>query len=164
MTTEKTPPPEEQPGSSPVNGPPVEQPAVPAKPAAAAPSPAAAAQAGTATAVKPAPRPAAAAKPKRKPKNLAVIDQRGCTGCEWCIPICPVDAINLLPGDEHPLLNKLVEIDYDTCIGCVLCSEICPWDTIVRIPYDDALALAPKVTLRRYQDVPPEKRIEGKKW
>jgi NAD-dependent dihydropyrimidine dehydrogenase PreA subunit len=76
----------------------------------------------------------------------------------------PAPAINLLPGDEHPLLNKLVEIDYDICIGCVLCSEICPWETIVRIPYDDALALAPKVTLRRYQDLPPENRIEGKKW
>jgi ferredoxin len=158
MTTEKTPAPEEQPVSGPVNGTPAPQPT-----AAAAPTPAAASPAGTATAAKPAPKPAAA-KPKRKPKNLAVIDQRGCTGCEWCIPICPVDAINLLPGDEHPLLNKLVEIDYDTCIGCVLCSEICPWDTIVRIPYDDALALAPRVTLRRYQDVPPERRIEGKKW
>ncbi len=121
-----------------------------------------AAEAGTATAK---PKPAAKApKPKRKPKNLAVIDQRGCTGCEWCIPICPVDAINLVPGDEHPLLNKLVEIDYDICIGCVLCSEICPWDTIVRIPYDEALALAPSVTTRRFQDVPVENRIEGKKW
>jgi formate hydrogenlyase subunit 6/NADH:ubiquinone oxidoreductase subunit I len=116
------------------------------------------------TAAPPAAKPAAAAKPKRKPKNLAVIDQRGCTGCEWCIPICPVDAIDLIPGDEHPLLNKLVEINYETCIGCVLCSEICPWDTIVRIPYDEALELAPKVTLRRYQDLKPEERIEGTKW
>lgn len=136
---------------------PAETPAAPPKAAAAE---------GAVAAPKPpaAPKAPAAPKPKRKPKNLAVIDQRGCTGCEWCIPICPVDAIDLLPGDEHPLLNKLVEIDYETCIGCVLCSEICPWETIVRIPYDEALALAPKVTLRRYQDVLPENRIEGKKW
>ena len=67
---------------------------------------------------------------KKAPRHYAVIDQRGCTGCHACIPVCPVDCIEQVPGVEHPDFMRVVEVDQDRCIGCEACAKICPWETI----------------------------------
>ncbi|MBI5879803.1 MAG: 4Fe-4S binding protein [Chloroflexi bacterium] len=84
---------------------------------------------------------------RRPPKNLAVIDQTGCTGCEVCVIFCPADCIYWAPNATG--VNSVVEVDYDLCIGCTLCAQNCPWDTIFMLPYDDALAQAPAMTLAK---------------
>ena len=84
----------------------------------------------------------------RKPKQLAVIDQAGCTGCELCIEVCPVDCIHIVPGREHHDRGKLVEIELEECIGCTQCARVCPWDTIYMLPYADAVDVAPDLTVR----------------
>jgi ferredoxin len=86
-------------------------------------------------------RQALAEKPARKikvPKLLAVIDQSGCTGCEACVQFCPVDCIELVPGEKFPDMGKTVEVDLDRCIGCKLCAKYCPWDTIHMVGNDVA--------------------------
>lgn len=89
-------------------------------------------------------------KPSRKkiPRELAVINQNGCTGCEACITVCPVDCIEIVPGPDYPELQKLVEIDLSRCIGCRKCPEICPWETINMFSYDEGLKIASSQTLR----------------
>ena len=85
---------------------------------------------------------------KRVPNQLAVIDQHGCTGCEACLVVCPVDCIELAPSDVNRDFMKVVEIDYERCIGCALCAKICPWDTIEMLGYQEGLKLAPEMTIR----------------
>ena len=84
----------------------------------------------------------------RDPKIAAVVNQNGCTGCEACLTVCPVDCIEPVPGAENPGPFRLAEIDLDRCIGCGFCPKICPWDTITMEPYSQAREAAPLVTIR----------------
>jgi formate hydrogenlyase subunit 6/NADH:ubiquinone oxidoreductase subunit I len=102
----------------------------------------------TPTITAPAPKPAAAAARKKRPKELAVIDQAGCTGCEVCLEFCPVDCMYVVAGPEYDVHKKLVEIDLDVCIGCKLCVKYCPWETIEMIDSEKAGELARDWTQR----------------
>ena len=102
----------------------------------------------------PAPAKPAAPARKKRPRELAVIDQSGCTGCEVCLEVCPVDCMYVVAGPDYDVHKKLVEIDLDVCIGCKLCVKYCPWDTIEMISSDKALDVAREWTLRT---VMPEK-------
>ena len=89
-------------------------------------------------------------KGKKGPQLLAVVHQSGCTGCEVCIAGCPVDSIELVPGDDptNPGFRQTVEIDLARCIGCQNCSQDCPWETITMYKHDDAFRVWGHETLK----------------
>ena len=97
--------------------------------------------------VQAAPKAAAPAR-KKRPRELAVNNQEGCTGCEVCLEVCPVDCMYVVAGPEYDVHKKLVEIDLDVCIGCKLCVKYCPWETIEMIATDQSFALAKEWTQR----------------
>jgi len=80
----------------------------------------------------------AAARKPRKPRPKALIDENGCTGCEACIVVCPVDCIVKLPGPDHPEVGAICRVDWDRCTGCTICARDCPWETIEMVLPDEA--------------------------
>lgn len=76
---------------------------------------------------------------KKLPKQLALLDEDLCTGCEACVSVCPVDCIDTLPGPDHASVMQLCSIDLIRCIGCTLCAQVCPWDVISMVPTDQML-------------------------
>ena len=76
---------------------------------------------------------------KKVPKQLALLDEDLCTGCEGCVSVCPVDCIDTLPGPRHAQVMQLCTIDLPRCIGGTLCAQVCPWDCITMLPSDQML-------------------------
>lgn len=51
----------------------------------------------------------------------AVVDVEKCTGCEACVEVCPVEAIEMVDGKA--------KVD-DACIDCGQCVDECPVEAI----------------------------------
>lgn len=79
-----------------------------------------------------------AAKKKRLPPKVAIIDENGCTGCEVCIELCPVDCIYKYESEDA--MTGVVQVDIEKCIGCSICAQYCPWETIPMV--DNPLLLS----------------------
>jgi NAD-dependent dihydropyrimidine dehydrogenase PreA subunit len=56
------------------------------------------------------------------------INESKCTGCENCVPYCPVGAISMYPSMGK--FRKVAKIDYDECVECSECQKcgVCPVD------------------------------------
>lgn len=70
---------------------------------------------------------------KKKPKMVAVVDEDNCTGCQACVPFCPVDCIEPVPISKYNTPIPPVQIRFNECIGCQICSRVCTkltWDAI----------------------------------
>ena len=51
--------------------------------------------------------------------ELPVVDETRCTGCGWCVEVCPTECLAL--GRHLPWLPKPLD-----CVSCSLCALICP--------------------------------------
>lgn len=81
--------------------------------------------------------PAKITEKKKKPKIVAVVDEDNCTGCQVCVPFCPVDCIAPVPRAKYDVPIPPVQIKFNECIGCSICSRVCnnlTWDAIDMVP------------------------------
>ena len=87
---------------------------------------------------------------KVRPKLTAWVDEDNCTGCQACVPFCPVDCIEPVHIDKHvyPPIPP-VQIRFNECIGCQICARVCTkltWDAI-RMVNTDNLEERLKITI-----------------
>lgn len=61
---------------------------------------------------------------KKKDIPKAIVIPSDCTGCEYCIDVCPFDCIDLIESPDNNF-NKIVAVNEKTCVGCSLCEDIC---------------------------------------
>ena len=52
----------------------------------------------------------------------AEVNEECCTGCNACVEVCPVEAIEMVDGKAH--------VDGDKCIECGVCVGTCPDECI----------------------------------
>ncbi|MEE9522348.1 MAG: 4Fe-4S binding protein [candidate division NC10 bacterium] len=76
---------------------------------------------------------------KKRPRLMAVVND-SCTGCEACIPFCPVDCIDHEPPAQSTgAIIPPVRIRWHECIGCQICARVCDgmaWEAIDMISID----------------------------
>lgn len=71
-------------------------------------------------------------KPKEVPK-AKVIDEL-CTGCSFCVDVCPTDCIELIPeenGIPGSPVHIVARVDERKCISCKICEHVCIKDAII---------------------------------
>jgi ferredoxin len=63
----------------------------------------------------------------RPPTALPRIDPARCTGCGWCIAVCPPHVLSLQVVDWK---KRSVLDDAEGCTGCAQCAVRCPFGAI----------------------------------
>ena len=64
-------------------------------------------------------------------KAIPAIDLGRCTGCGWCVAVCPPHVLSLHADRDAPGASKhSVLDDAPDCTGCALCALRCPFDAI----------------------------------
>ena len=64
-------------------------------------------------------------------KALPQIDIARCTGCGWCVAVCPPHVLSLHVQGAAAWGPKRAQLDGATdCTGCALCAVRCPFDAI----------------------------------
>lgn len=66
-------------------------------------------------------------------KALPAIDPGRCTGCGWCVGVCPPHVLSLqvqVQGGARFGPKRSVLHDAGGCTGCALCAVRCPFDAI----------------------------------
>ncbi len=63
-------------------------------------------------------------------KALPVIHKTRCTGCGWCVAVCPPHVMSL----DVENWKKFSQLhDEPGCTGCAKCAVKCPFDAITMV-------------------------------
>jgi electron transport complex protein RnfB len=79
------------------------------------------------------------------------VDEKKCTGCDICVPMCPSQAIS------H--INNKAVIDHNKCKECLLCIDECPTNAIYQIlEKEDAVVPREDFILKSFTRTAPQPR------
>ena len=57
-----------------------------------------------------------------------------CTGCEFCVDVCPFEALEMKPLEDsnHPLpqTSQVAMVIDKNCVSCKLCEQVCIKDAV----------------------------------
>ncbi|QXL83978.1 ATP-binding protein [Comamonas sp. NLF-1-9] len=71
---------------------------------------------------------------QRRSIAIPAIDTTRCTGCGWCVAVCPPHVLSLHELDEAAgSIKRSVLDDAHACTGCALCAVRCPFDAIAMV-------------------------------
>ena len=77
-------------------------------------------------------------------KALPAINPQRCTGCGWCVAVCPPHVLSLQVQGAKPWGAKCSVLhDEPGCTGCALCVLRCPFDAIRMVRVATSGTLAP---------------------
>ena len=67
-------------------------------------------------------------------KALPTINPDRCTGCGWCVGVCPPHVLSLQTQHAQGWGPKQATLhDAGHCTGCALCAVRCPVDAIAMV-------------------------------
>ena len=67
-------------------------------------------------------------------KAQPAVDLQRCTGCGWCVAVCPPHVLSLEVLGPHTWGPKRSTLhDAPGCTGCALCALRCPFDAIAMV-------------------------------
>jgi len=64
---------------------------------------------------------------------LAQPSETKCRGCKKCAQACPVNAIDMVPGERQVdgrTIKRMAKVDPSVCIGCGVCQLACRFDSL----------------------------------
>ena len=62
------------------------------------------------------------------------VDEGNCNGCGLCVKGCPVNAIEIVAGEERDeKIRSHARVNSSTCLGCGVCGLICRKDAITMV-------------------------------
>ena len=82
--------------------------------------------------------------------QVAIVDEKRCSGCKVCISLCPYTAIGFIERDNIARVNAAL------CKGCGACAAGCPSDAIKALHFTDEQIMAQIEGLLNVPRVPVE--------
>lgn len=80
---------------------------------------------------------------------VSQVNEEKCTGCGRCVDPCPVNAIEVVAGEnKRSKRGKVIQIDAEACLGCGVCRLSCALDGIALVKRKERV-LTPETTFER---------------
>ena len=73
---------------------------------------------------------------------VATVDAAKCSGCQWCVAVCPYGAISLVDRQGRGAVKSVVTVNPGLCQGCGACVVACRDGALHLLGYTDEQLLA----------------------